>query len=133
MNIKKSIGLVAHKILDWKTVVNPITRKFYPDLYSIRRLLPSFRKKNIQVYYTSPFVLSNIDATINRPRVFDFPSQYPHKQIKMVDGWIHQLKLMTNYFSGYGNIETQDTDLNLLSFIMGDKMRSYRKRRFGDN
>jgi len=33
MNLKQSIGLIAHQLFDWKAVFNPITRKLYPELY----------------------------------------------------------------------------------------------------
>ena len=52
MNLKNAIGLVAHKLLDWKVLVNPITSRFYPQQYNFKSL--SFRKKTIQWYFKTP-------------------------------------------------------------------------------
>lgn len=36
MNLKNAIGLFFHKLFDWKTVFNPITRSLYPELYEYK-------------------------------------------------------------------------------------------------
>jgi hypothetical protein len=145
MNLKNAIGLVAHKLLDWKTVTNPVTRKFYPNFYSIRRLLPSFRKRTVQVYFMTPYPSLVIDHNLRSRLPFspaniakkffyeEFASQYPHNEKRMVDSWIFQLKLMMNYFSGFGNILTQDSELNRLAYSMRKKITEYRQKRFETN
>lgn len=166
MNLKNAIGLIAHKLLDWKVVVNPITSKFYPEQYSFK--LYRFRKKNVQWFFITPNPLLLIDCRIRSQLPFpslaeiakyrlnskygmsaegimkefplmssnffilDFPSLYPHNELKMVDDWIFQLKLMMNYFTGMGNIETQNPELNQLAYQMRDKMKEYRKKRFNN-
>jgi hypothetical protein len=62
MNLKNAMGLVAHKLLDWKVVVNPITSRFYPQQYSFK--LCSFRKKTIQWIFITPNPTLLIDRQI---------------------------------------------------------------------
>lgn len=72
MNFKNALGLVAHKLFDWKTVVNPITRKFYPELYSIKHIFPSFRKKTVQWFFITPYPSLMIDRQLRQLENFSF-------------------------------------------------------------
>lgn len=48
----------------------------------------------------------------------------------LIDDWITQTKYMVNFFSGFGDWETNDHELNLLSHQLNCKIRDYKKRKF---
>lgn len=61
MNLKQSIGLVFHKLLDWKTIINPLTDRLYPELYNFKLL--SKRKKTTMLVFITP-TIEGIDRQI---------------------------------------------------------------------
>lgn len=46
--------------------------------------------------------------------------------------WIFNLKLMINYFSGFGNTKTTDSELNYSLSKAREKLREYEAKRFPD-
>ena len=71
MKFKKALGLVFHKLFDWKTATNPLTNKFYPKLYNFKLL--SLRKKTTMIVFTIPSLdLFTLDS-MSSHRCF-FPS-----------------------------------------------------------
>lgn len=64
MKFKQFIGLIFHKLFDWKTIVNPITSKYYPQLYQVKLL--RIRKIHNHIILITPFESIDFDKTIRQ-------------------------------------------------------------------
>ncbi len=65
MKLKHAIGLFFHKLFDWKTIFNPITRILYPELYQ-------YEGGVITLFVT-------IDNN-SKIKFIDYESLYPHNR-----------------------------------------------------
>ncbi|MFX0173740.1 MAG: hypothetical protein ACFE9L_17805 [Candidatus Hodarchaeota archaeon] len=91
MKLKQAIGVVFHKLLDWKTVVNPITAHWYPQAYVL-----SHRKRKLYKHYiwTSP-MMTEIDRDFDYRPVFP-PFNIPKDKFNKVE-FIFKSRPQDNY------------------------------------